>query len=142
MFFDLEARGEPLGTPWASHGAAVASHGRPTGVPWDARVAPMGRQWGAMGSQGCSMRPHWRLMGPPWAPGGISSPSWAMLRSSLDIRGAFLRPSCASYGPDGVLQGSSLGLSWKGKGVLGPHPQGQRTSDTYVVGGRVGVDMT
>ena len=133
MFFDLEAHGEPLGTPWASHGAAVASHGRPMGVAWDARVAPMGRQWGAMGSQGCSMRPHWRLMGPPWAPGGISSPSWAMLRSSLDIRGAFLRPSCASYGPDGVLQGSSLGLSWKGKGVL-PHPS--KVMSVFLDGGR------
>ena len=109
MFFDLDTRGEPLGTPWASHGAAVSSHGRPTGVPWGARVAPMGRQRGAMGSQGCSMRPHWRLMGPPWAPGGISSPSWAMLRSSLDICGARLQPSWASYGTDGVLLGSSLG---------------------------------
>ena len=109
MFFDLDTRGEPLGTPWASHGAAVSSHGRPTCVPWGARVAPMGRQWGAMGSHGCSMRPHWRLMGPRWSPGGISSPSRAMLRNSLDICGAHLRPSWASYGTDGVLLGSSLG---------------------------------
>ena len=109
MFLDLDTCGEPLGTPWASHGAAVSSHGRPTGVPWGARVAPMGRQWGAMGSHGCSMRPHWRLMGPRWSPGGISSPSRAMLRNSLDICGAHLRPSWASYGTDGVLLGSSLG---------------------------------
>ena len=109
MFFELETRGEPLGTPWAPHGAAVASHGRPMGAPWGARWAPMGRPWGAMGSHGCSMRPHWRFMGPPWAPGGISSPSWAMLQSSLDICGARLQPSWASYGTDGVLLGSSLG---------------------------------
>ena len=116
MFLDLDTRGEPLGTPWASHGAAVSSHGRPTSVPWGARVAPMGRQWGAMGSHWCSMRLHWVLHEAPlaphgarWFPGGISSPSQAMLRSSLDICGLHLRPSWASYGTDGVLLGSSLG---------------------------------
>ena len=108
MFFDLEACGEPLGTPWSPQGAAVASHGRPMGVPWGACGNPMGRQWGAMGSHGCSMRPHWRLMGPRWSLGGISSPSRAMLRSSLDICRARLQLSWASYGTHGVLLGSSL----------------------------------
>ena len=116
MSFDLEARGKPLGSPWAPHRAAVASHGRPMGVPWGARGAPMGRQWGAMGSHWCSMRLHWVLHEAPlaphgarWFPGGISSPSRAMLRSSLDICGARWQPSWASYGTDGVLLGSSLG---------------------------------
>ena len=66
MFSDLDTRGEPLGTPRASHGAAVSSHGRPTGVPWGARVALMGRQWGAIGTHWCSMKPHGRSMKPHW----------------------------------------------------------------------------
>ena len=104
MFFDLEAHEEPLGTPWASHGAAVASQGRPTGVPWGARVAPMGHQWGAMGSHGCSMRPHWPLMGPD----GPLGTSLRHLGPCCEALWTSVGPACSHLG----LAMGQMGFSW------------------------------